>query len=398
MIAISRRARIATTLVALALLVPVLGVAWQDQTAAARFHNRALAPWPPANAFANPPDYFRQARAWLADRAWPVEAVALQKRILYFVLRSPPAYKLTIGLDGQLFLNSWNEIEPNVLLEALCVRAHGDEARQGLTRALPEFADYARLRGIPVDVVVAPTTATLYAPLLPSSVQRRLRDACNAVAAGRSTLRDVVAPPDVRFLYAFDALRAHTADPAFYPRNNWHASGKSLAVLRDAWLASAGLAAAIDERIEPVVEPAEMLLMSGVDDPQPAYAVRNAHVRHDDARNAAFRVAVAGLFTNPAFPTHVYTNDRAPIRQSLLIVSDSFGQLAAEVFAGAFADVVQVNTNDLPFGDVATLIDRANALHRVDRILFLFQEGGVDRAINYARVLQRAAQKTAPAG
>lgn len=397
-IRIAARARIAMTLVALALLVPVLGIAWQDQVKVARFHNRALSAWPASSAFASPPDYFRQARAWLADRVWPLEAVMLQKRILYFALATPPAHKLTIAADGQVFLSSWNEVEPNVLFESLCVRAHGDETRRGLARALPDFAEYARQRSVAFDMLVVPTTATLYAQRLPRSVQRRLRDACGAVAAGQSALRDVDVPPGLHYLYAYDALRPYLDDPGFYPRNGWHASGKSLAVLRDAWLASIGFTPAIDERIEPVVQMAEMLLMSGVVDPQPAYVVRNPHVRADAARNAAFRAAIGDLFTNPAFPTNVFTNADAPVGESLLIVSDSFGQLASEVFAGAFADVVQVNTNDLPFGDVATLIDRAQALQRADRILLLFQEGGVDRAINYARVLRLAAEKPPPAG
>lgn len=398
MIGIAPRARFVSTLIALALLVPVLGIAWQDQATVERFHNRTLSAWPSPWAFSSPPEYFRRARAWLADRVWPIQAVMLQKRILYFALATPPGRRLTLAADGQVFLNSWNEIKPDVLLEALCVRAHGDEVARGLARALPELAEYSRRRAVALDVMVVPTTATLYARRLPSSVSRRLREGCVAVAEGRTALRGVDTPAGLHFLYPYDALRPHLVDPAFYPRNNWHASGKSLTVLRDTWLASIGLASAIDERIEPVAEPAEMLLMSGVVDPQPAYAVRNPHVRRDEARDAALRAAVGGLFSNPLFPTHVYTNARAPVGESLLILSDSFGQLAAEVFAGAFADVVQVNTNDLPFGNIATLIDRANALHHADRILFLFQEGGVDRAINYAHMLQLAAQRDVPAG
>jgi len=101
----------------------------------------------------------------------------------------------------------------------------------------------------------------------------------------------------------------------------------------------------------------------------------------------------------PADPDASASRIRTRIRERFgsdvpVIVSDSFGQLAAEVFAGAFADVTQVNTNDLPLGEAAELVARARALHRVDRILLLFQEGGIDRAINYGRVLRR----TAPPG
>lgn len=389
-IRLTARARLMTTLIALALLVPVLGIMWNNDETLGRFHNRALTAWPAPAAFVHPPEAFRQARAWLADRAWPTIAVTgAWKRFLYFGLATAPSRKLTIGLDGHLFLNSWNEVESDVLLESLCVRAHGDDAGKGMTRALGEFAAYAQASATPVDVVVVPTAATLYARHLPPSVSRRLRDACNAVADGRSALRDVVVPAGMHYLYAFDALTPYLDDPAFYPRNNWHAYGKSLAVLRDAWLAAIGLPVTVDERIEAFEYPAEMLQMSGVIDPQPLYGVRNAHVVRDTARDAAFRAAIGDLFSSPWFPTNVYVNDRAPIDESLLIVSDSFGQLASEVFAGAFADVVQVNTNDLPIGDVATVIERARALHRVDRILILVQEGGVDRAINYGRLLQR---------
>lgn len=391
MVRIGRTARIATTLFAAALLAPVLGLVARDETALAKFHNRILAPWPAAAAFANPPEGFRQTRAWLADRAWPVaSAVGLLKRILYFALATPPAQKMTIGLDGHLFLNSWNDIEPGILLDSLCVRAHGDAARAGLTRALAQLAAYSQREQTPVDLVIVPTTATLYARFLPTSVPRRFRDACNAVATGTSGLRQIAAPA---FLYPFDLFEAQAADPAFYPRNNWHAAGKSLAVLRDAWLAAAGLAATVDEHVDATQAPAEVLLMSGVTDPQPVYVVSNAHVRADPALDAAFRGAIGDLFANPAYLTYVYANDRPPIDQTLLIVSDSFGQLASGVFAGAFASVMQVNTNDMRFDAIAELIARARAVHRVDRILFLFQEGGVDRPINYASLLQRTAPR-----
>src|SRR5262249_49469378 len=147
----------------------------QDTMALQYFHTRTLAPWPSSAAFtADPPEYFRRARAWLADRAWPVEAaVALHKRILYFALASPPARKVTIGLDGHLFLNSWDE-EAGKLIENLCVLAHGEAAQRGFARALPQIAEYVQRRGTPVDVLIAPTTATLYASHLPPSVPRHL--------------------------------------------------------------------------------------------------------------------------------------------------------------------------------------------------------------------------------
>lgn len=390
---LSRGARLWTTLAALLLLIPVLGMQLQSTERLEIFHNRRLQPWPAATAFvADPVAWVRAARGWLGDRVYPIRRAAQwRKRFLLNVLHTAPGRHVALGEDGYVFLTGTSNSTPYDILQNSCINAHIPSAGPAMQRALREAAEYGRRRGIAVDVVVMPTLLSLYADRLPASVPAQYRAACRAAAAGDSPLLRITAPAGTHYVFPFHELQALRDDPGFFPQANWHASGWSIQVARDAYLAALGLPAPAQETRTPVQLPSEILRMSDLTRLQPAYELHNANVQIDTDGEAGFRAAIGELIPNPYFITAVYRNAAVTNGESVLILSDSYGQLFAPALAGAFASVAQVTANEMAPGDAARLIAQTARWRKLDRVILLTHDGGAFRIYGWTQSLRVAA-------
>jgi hypothetical protein len=193
---------------------------------------------------------------------------------------------------------------------------------------------------------------------------------------GRSALLSVRPPEQSasHFVYPMREMLAAKADAAFYPKGNWHAAGRSLQVVRNAYLASLGRAP-IHESMRRALGPAEILLSYGIDWERPRYFLHNPSVLGVPERDARVRAAIAPMFRGDRFVTHFYRNTQPALDEAALLVTDSFGDLAAEVFAGAFRTLIQVNLNDLQAGGASAVVDHVRAVEPIQRVIFLIQEG-----------------------
>lgn len=398
MLLISFRARLLTCLVAALLLIPVAGLRLQDEARLVRFHNRTLHAAPPAAQFLRDPvAFFREGKRWLADRAYPiVQASMLQKKIRFHLLHTPPQRRITLGRDGFVFVNGQGEDSVNGLLRNTCIDAHSDALAARLSESLPAIARFARGRGLQVDIVVMPTSMTLYADRLPDSVPARYRDACLLRFHGQSPLSRITPPPGVSFLFAFQPMKAASGDEAFFPKGNWHASGMSLKVVRDAYLSARRVGRSVDDRLEHGVAPSEILGAYGIVWNVPMYAVRNPNVQADTRRNALFHATIRDRFASGRPTTHAYVNAAPVLDESVLMLSDSYGELASAVFAGAFRDVVQVTVTDLDQPQVAEVVDRTAAAFGIDRLILLVQEGGVHSLVEWSYAFAAANRSASP--
>lgn len=138
-------------------------------------------------------------------------------------------------------------------------------------------------------------------------------------------------------------------------------------------------AGAVDETLQLGQAPAEILVPYGIEENEPTYVISNHNIAADPARNAALRQTIAKLSRNDHFVTHVFSNSKTVVDQSVLMISDSFGDLAAEAFAGAFRLLLHVNTNEMRPGRTLQLVDRVSQLVEVDRLILLIQEGNTSR-------------------
>jgi len=386
------RARWIVTLVALVLLLPILGIPLQSKTDLENFHNRTLPAWPSTASFLSAPQtYFQATRDWLAFRVYPIiEASILEKNLLMFALDTPPQRRITMAANGFIFLNGTDEQHLNNILEMVCVQAHSQARSTAFENALTRVAVYSRVTGMPVDVEVIPTSETLYGDHLPSSVPLKYRIACGERASGHSPLMQITAPPPVHYVFPFADMRALRDDDAFFPKGNWHADGLSLKIARDDYLKSLGIKGKIDETIQLGVSPSELLATYGITKNLPIYRIINHHVIADSAANAALHSAIAPLFNSPHFVTNVYRNNSAIDPETILILSDSYGNLASAVFAGAFRRVLQVMANDTKSDTVVKMIALINREFKIDRVLVLSQEGNTDRIVGYAAEFDEA--------
>jgi hypothetical protein len=363
------------------LLVPTLGIAAQDEAVLRKFHNRRLSTWPTASAFpADPARYFQSGKTWLAERVFPVKQVTeFQKSVVFYLLNGAPEPRITLGKEGHIFLNGANNREINELFETACVHAHSKQMAAELEGLMAAWAQTGRDRNLAVDVVVVPTAASLYADKLPHGTPAKYRRECLKRTNGNSPLLAVRTPADINFVYPLREMLAARDDEAFFPKGNWHPTGLSLKVARDTYLARLQTSGAVDEVLELGRGPAEILTPYGIRKNEPTYVIRNHNVAADSGRNAALRRTIVNLARNERFVTHVFTNSKPVVDQSVLMLSDSFGDLASEAFAGAFRLLLHVNTNEMIPGRTLQLVDYVRRLVHIDRLIVLIEEGNTSK-------------------
>ena len=386
MMQMSGSARVWTSILAACLLIPTLGIALQREDSLEEFHKRRLSKLPERGQFfEDPPAYFRAARAWVSDRAFPIaQATRLEKRVAYFALGAAPEPRITIGKDGHVFVNGAGNDSLFGLIESTCLKAHLGGTARTLERSLRRWSKIGQDRKLRVDVIAVPTAASLYADKLPDSVPVALRDACRERMNGNSALLRVRAPRDVGYVYPLPEMLAQRGDAAFFPRANWHPTGLSLKVVRDTYLATLQALEPVAETLDLGVAPSELLSDYGISEDEPTYLMRNPHVSEQPARNAELKSALSSLFVGGRPSTHVYSNTKPVLAETAVMLSDSFGDWASFAFAGAFRQLIHVNTNDLRAHRAGRLLDQLAEFEHIDRLIVLVQEGNTERITTLA--------------
>jgi hypothetical protein len=383
MIHLSRSALTSTCMLAACLLAPTLGIALQDQAALLAFHSRALSSWPEAQGFARDPvRYFQGMRTWAAERVFPIrQATQLQAEML-FLMGSPPEARVTLGEDGHVFLNGGTNDTVDQIFATTCIAAHEQRAVAMLERTFAARSSSPEGLRHPIDVIAVPTPASVYGDKLPKSVAPKYRQACLERVLGHSPLLSVRTTAPISFMYPLTELLAGREDDAFYPIGNYHPLGLSLKVVRDSYLARRQVPGSVDEQIELGKAPAEVLFMSGVNRDHLRYFIRNPHVQERTYKSAELSRWIGSLFVREDLP-RVFTNSKPLIEERVLMLSDSYGVGAGEVFAGAFRQVVQVTVNHMRNGETRRLLQRIEYVEPFDRLIVLFQEGNMYRVAEW---------------
>jgi hypothetical protein len=384
--------RVLSTALALLLLIPVLGIAFQDRASLEQFHNRKLRPWPNATVLlSDPPQYFQHVRQWMSDWAFPIEEATLfQKKFLFYVLSTLPQRRVMMGKNGFIFLNGASDDTLNGILESTCVSAHTVETAATLKNALVSLASYAAQRAVAVDVVMVPTPATLYGDFLPNSVPKKYRAACRERTAGHTPLLELERSSPVNFVFPLLDMKELRLDEGFFPKGNWHPTGLSLKTIRDAYLRQLGVNATVEETLVKTKGPSELLLSYGIEWALPVYAVTKTPTVVDAAKTASLTQAIADFFPPSGVTASAFRSEKPVIDDAALMVSDSYGNLAAPVFAAAFREFQHVMTNDMHQERLAELIERVERLGHLGRIIMLVEEGNTDRIVEWSQSLRMA--------
>lgn len=382
MLRISLPARFLLIAIAALLCVPMLLLPFRNETALQAFHNRTLAVWPAPNVFVgDPPAYFKQARNWIADRAgFITEAAVLQNRILFYVLGTPPAPRITIGLKNHVFVNGVSNNAVDGVFRGTCVGGHSRETAEVIERFAQALKAFAGRRNWTSYIVIAPMTPTVYSDTLPKSVPRALREACTEVANGTSHLIQLTQRADLNIVYPYREMRAGRDIVGFFPIAHFHPVGLSVKVIRDAFLSRAGLRPTIQETIKLSRAPSEILSPYGVNETYPIHDVYDANITNDAQANTALVKSLSNMFIGTEGPryTKILVNPRGDAVGKALLISDSLGHAAASSFAAGFKRLTWIYIfGMLEQTRVAELIERAARLEEFDTIIMLVNEGGV---------------------
>ncbi len=387
---LSRASVRASIVLATALLLPVALIPVQDIPTLEHFHNRKLQAWPDISSLPRkPPTYFNAARTWIADRVFPIiELSTISRKAMLFLFDSAPQKRITMGADGYVFLNGSSDSDVFGIFKNVCVRAHTSQAATELRTALEGLSKHSRTHGLPIDVVVVPTMASIYGGLLPRSVPIDLRNECGARARGESNLLALDDDPALSFKYPLREMNRVRDDEAFFPKANWHPSGLSLAVARDAYLKKMGLPNAVGDELLRTTAASELFAAYGIERQYPVYAVVNSNVVETPLVNERLHSAVADLFDVPRVVTHAYETARAASSETVLMLSDSYGDYSSGVFSSEFARLLHITTNDMKEERLPMLLDRVERITHIDRVILLVMEGNYDRVVRWSKALQ----------
>ncbi len=291
-----------------------------------------------------------------------------------------------MGRNGYIFLNGASDENVNGIFEGVCVRAHDPTVSRQVAASLDSLALYSKASGIKVDVVVVvPTMASLYAANLPDTVPERIRAACSERAKGNSPLVELAAQSGGSFTYPLREMNTARDDEAFFPKANWHASGLSLKVARDTYLTQRALSLPTGERLELGSGPSEILASYRIVRNFPVYRLIDDALAEKRADAEALANLARDLFSVPLVVTHAYESAKAPNRETVLMLSDSYGNFSSGVFAGAFGKLLHVNTNDMAERNAPILVDRVAKSHKLQRIILLVMEGNLERVVGWSK-------------
>jgi hypothetical protein len=185
-------------------------------------------------------------------------------------------------------------------------------------------------------------------------------------------------------------------DEGFFPKGNWHPTGLSLKVIRDAYLRQLGVDPAVDETLIKTKRPSELLLSYGIEWALPVYAVTETPAVLDAAKTARLTQAIADFFPPSGVMASAFRSEKPVIDDVALMVSDSYGNLAAPVFAAAFREFQHVMTNGMRQDRLAELIERIERSGHVGRIIMLVEEGNTDRLVEWSQSLRMAKSAAMP--
>jgi len=132
--------------------------------------------------------------------------------------------------------------------------------------------------------------------------------------------------------------------------------------------------------------PGEILRNFGIEERVPVYDAVYPSVVTDAEKDITLTKLTAEFFpqseTGYPFKPRAFKNRNPVLDESTLMVSDSYGFVAAPAFAAIFREFIQVMTNDMGQERLPELIERIERLTDLNRIIMLVQEGDVEWMID----------------
>jgi hypothetical protein len=365
------------------LALPVATISSGKDPGLSAFHTRTLAKWPALEAFTSDPvSFFKSAAAAVADRVEPiVEVTHLRNNIFLYGFGTAPQRRITIGRNGYVFLNGGTESSINGLLESECLQAHSEVTEARLRTYLPVLLQFAARRNYAIHFVANPTMPTLYADFLPDSVAKNYREGCLKPMREGSPLERLA---DIQLIYPFKEMFAQRDETGiFYPSTNFHPSGDSVRVVRDAYLKFVHHGTEFpNERLSGISRISEILGPLGITKRYEQFTLMNPDLIEDGPASKRLSGMLSPYYVNPAV-TRVLTNKNPAATGTALLMSDSFGNEASVAFATAFKRLIWVNAAYMKQVSFPFVVDEVEQFEHIDSMILLFQEGGLEQLVGW---------------
>lgn len=354
MVTAKKSAIIYMVLLSLALLVPSLMIAFIDHQARSNWERRKLDTLPSlSDVIDNPKAGFKQFDGWMNDHVgFGFQAIRFRKRFLYETLGVTGDKYIVRNNSGDLFLtgrfNLENRDYPFKWFKRNCSKLLNPEYTKKYIENLSASNEVLSRFGAKTIFTAVPTKSVLLTDRLPASTPQNLVQDCKKINSKNNGLMvSAKQLPTVNTYYPHDVFKTRTsADPLFFPNSAYHWAGESN------WAFVEDFAETYNLKLPPTWPKGPCVshkvrwdigLLMGVSDVVDGCNRDKRELRLNTYNQFGYPVgkpedgATASVFA--------MTNPYAANDKRAVMISNSFGPLVREQFAGLFKTTYHINLN-----------------------------------------------------
>ncbi len=342
-ICLSWPAKLIMIAVVLMLLSPsVSGLFFTDHDARSKWEKRTLTDLPPIQDVVHPKIFFSRFNSFLNDHmGFSLFANRFYRKLLLNLFKDTPASRITIGKDGFIFMNDHRSGQKYGVFNTLCRQGRAEKPKQRYMEALLSFIDSLTSRGYRVTIAAPVSKPVLYPEKLPNSVPGNLVADCLEFSRHKNAIHEIMETmqgKNVLVFYPYELFAKHKYEPYFYPKQNFHWSGKSTHLFAATLLSKLGIQ--MDENFS-----SQASLIESFSDTSNIlgfkYPIRVWEYNYDEYGITSDNTYLAKLlegYYETAVDFSCYRTKFPITKRRLLILSDSFGKYIAKDLAPAYKE------------------------------------------------------------
>lgn len=360
-----------TSVLSIALLVPILSIPFIDHNARQKWERRKLNPLPEIKLLLREPKAaFSRYDDYIADHiGGSFQAIRFRKEINFKVFKSTDDPYIVRSADGALFLTApftqKERTRPFSWWNHLCITMQKPAYQEVYAKKLKASEAVLGHQGAKVIFTNVPTKSILLPGKLPRSTPDHIKQSCAGLTAQNNHIKTLQAGyQNLNMFYPIEAFKSRMNDPRFFPSTAYHWAGESNWVFTEAFAKEYQIDLPDNWPREGSCTPQDVQWdigrLMGVDDVTPGC---------DRDRNAL------GLIIDTKFNYPVtsdpkiksvritkITNPNAAGDKTAVMFSNSFGPAVREPFAAQFKTFYHLNTNQISNPKLKLLLNNSNIM------------------------------------
>ncbi|MFT4655236.1 MAG: hypothetical protein ACI82S_002896 [Patiriisocius sp.] len=375
---LSRRAVVVVLSISIVLLIPLLATVWTDDNARSKWEKRNLESFPEWHGLAAINEYFDKISEFADDHiGLALEFNQIYRKILFYIFGDSPVKNITVGRSGFVYLNSHTPKRKNIVYKNLCIRGASSSHSLDVIDRVEKVFKYFASSGLNVSLGVAITKPVLYPEFLPVYIPTPLRKACSSFRDDNFlvSIQNKMELNGGTYYYPYEMFFQQKNVEAFYPKENFHWSGRSSHVFAKGLLNQIGI------EVSPAFSVGEKLT-TGRSDLNPIGFERAVNVWHYPYQSyGVSKTTVARQMVMPYYSrirdVSYYKTESPMSDRKLLLLSNSFGAYVAPHLAPGFKELYHVNLNHLQKDEYKRFFNEfINSLSITD-VMFIVHDDGL---------------------